>query len=99
GGKVADSVGARLKRLAETNQVLCVTHQVQLARHADAHFLVTKGMADGRTTTKITELDKQGRIEELARMIGGVEITPSARKHAQELLKTSSNVGGAKQGA
>ncbi len=95
GGKVADSVGARLKRLSETNQVLCVTHQVQLARHADEHFLVSKGMADGRTTTKISELDKQGRIEELARMIDGSEITPSARKHAQELLKTST----VKQGA
>ncbi|MFN0088269.1 MAG: DNA repair protein RecN [Blastocatellia bacterium] len=89
GGKVADAVGARLKRLAETNQVLCVTHQVQLARHADAHFLVTKGAHAGRTLTSVSELDKQGRIEELARMIGGSEITPLARKHAQELLKTS----------
>ncbi|MDX2031990.1 MAG: DNA repair protein RecN [Blastocatellia bacterium] len=89
GGKVADAVGARLKRLAETNQVLCVTHQVQLARHADAHFLVTKGEHGGRTLTSVAELDKQGRIEELARMIGGSEITPLARKHAQELLKTS----------
>lgn len=95
GGKVADAVGARLKQLAATNQVLCVTHQVQLARHADAHFLVTKAAADGRTIAKVAELDKQGRIEELARMIGGSEITPSARKHAQELLKTSSSVGGA----
>lgn len=89
GGKVADAVGARLKRLAETNQVLCVTHQVQLARHADAHFLVTKGPQGGRTLTSVSELDKPGRIEELARMIGGAEITPLARKHAQELLKTS----------
>ena len=89
GGKVADAVGARLKRLAETNQVLCVTHQVQLARHADAHFLVTKAAQAGRTLTRVQELDKQGRVEELARMIGGSEITASARKHAQELLKTS----------
>jgi DNA repair protein RecN (Recombination protein N) len=89
GGKVADSVGVRLKRLSETNQVLCVTHQVQLARHADAHFLVTKALTAGRTITQLVELDKPGRVEELARMIGGSEITPSARKHAQELLKTS----------
>jgi DNA repair protein RecN (Recombination protein N) len=69
--------------------VLCVTHQVQLARHADAHFLVTKALTAGRTITQLVELDKPGRVEELARMIGGSEITPSARKHAQELLKTS----------
>jgi DNA repair protein RecN (Recombination protein N) len=93
GGKVADAVGLRLKRLAETNQVLCVTHQVQLARHADAHFLVTKMPVGERTVTSVAELDRQGRVEELARMIGGAEITPLARKHAQELLKTSSGRG------
>lgn len=93
GGKVADSVGVRLKRLSETNQVLCVTHQVQLARHAAAHFLVDKHSVDGRTLTRVVELDRQGRIEELARMIGGSEITPLARKHAQELLRTSSGKG------
>jgi DNA repair protein RecN (Recombination protein N) len=90
GGKVADSVGSRLHRLAQTNQVLCITHQVQLARYADAHFLVEKALTDGRTITRVGELDRQGRIDELARMIGGSEITPLARKHAQELLRTSS---------
>jgi DNA repair protein RecN (Recombination protein N) len=88
GGKVADAVGGRLKRLAETNQVLCVTHQSQIARYADAHFQVSKEVLDGRTITKIVELNKDGRIEELARMIGGAEVTPLARKHAKELLKT-----------
>lgn len=93
GGKVADSVGSRLHRLSQTNQVLCITHQVQLARYADAHFMVQKGLIEGRTITQIEELDRQGRIEELARMIGGSEITPLARKHAQELLRTSSGKG------
>jgi DNA repair protein RecN (Recombination protein N) len=88
GGKVADAVGQRLKRLAETNQVLCVTHQSQIARYADAHFQVSKEVVGGRTITKIVELNKEGRIEELARMIGGAEVTPLARKHAKELLKT-----------
>jgi DNA repair protein RecN (Recombination protein N) len=87
GGKVADAVGQRLKRLAETNQVLCVTHQSQIARYADAHFQVSKEIAGGRTITKIVELNKEGRIEELARMIGGAEVTPLARKHARELLR------------
>lgn len=88
GGKVADAVGMRLRRLAKTNQILCVTHQLQIARYADAHFLVNKGVVNGRTLTNVDELDEQGRIEELARMIGGSEITASARKHAKELIKS-----------
>ncbi|HEV2665248.1 MAG TPA: DNA repair protein RecN, partial [Blastocatellia bacterium] len=78
GGKVADAVGMRLRRLAKTNQVLCVTHQLQIARYADAHFLVNKDVVNGRTLTNVAELDEQGRIEELARMIDGSEITASA---------------------
>ncbi|HZF38634.1 MAG TPA: hypothetical protein VE715_07410, partial [Blastocatellia bacterium] len=88
GGKVADAVGMRLRRLAKTNQVLCVTHQLQIARYADAHFLVNKDVVNGRTLTNVIELDEQGRIDELARMIGGSEITASARKHAKELIKS-----------
>jgi len=88
GGKVADAVGLRLRRLAKTNQVLCVTHQLQIARYADSHFLVNKEVANGRTLTNVVELDEQGRIEELARMIGGSEVTASARKHAKELIKS-----------
>jgi DNA repair protein RecN (Recombination protein N) len=89
GGKVADAVGQRLRRLAETNQVLCVTHQSQIARYADAHFQVSKDFVSGRTITQVAELDRDGRVEELARMIGGAEITPLARKHAKELLRTT----------
>src|SRR5215468_121558 len=93
GGKVADAVGMRLRRLAKTNQVLCVTHQLQIARYADAHFLVNKDIVNGRTLTNVVELDEQGRIEELARMIGGSEITASARKHAKELIKSAAVEG------
>jgi len=88
GGKVADAVGMRLRRLAKTNQVLCVTHQLQIARYADSHFLVDKDVVNGRTIAKVIELDEQGRIEELARMIDGSEVTASARKHAKELIKS-----------
>jgi len=91
GGKVADAVGQRLRRLAQTNQVLCVTHQSQIARYADAHFHVAKEFADERTITRVIELDNEGRIEELARMIGGAEVTALARKHAKELLRTMSS--------
>jgi DNA repair protein RecN (Recombination protein N) len=93
GGKVADAVGMRLRRLAKTNQVLCVTHQLQIARYADAHFLVNKDVVNGRTLARVAELDEQGRIEELARMIGGSEITASARKHAKELIKSAAVEG------
>ena len=87
GGKVADAVGLRLKRLAATNQVLCVTHQSLIARYADAHFQVSKAVVEGRTLTDVAELDRDGRIEELARMIGGAEVTSLARRHARELLR------------
>lgn len=87
GGKVADAVGQRLKRLAQTNQVLCVTHQSNIARYADAHYQVSKDFAGGRTLTRVTPLDGEGRIDELARMIAGAEVTPLAKKHAKELLK------------
>lgn len=88
GGKVADAVGLRLKRLAATNQVLCVTHQSLIARYADAHFQVSKAVVEGRTLTDVAELDREGRIEELARMIGGAEVTTLARRHARELLRS-----------
>lgn len=86
GGRVSEAVGQRLKRLATTNQVLCVTHQAQVARFADVHHTVSKKVVGDRTEVKIERLDTKGRIEELARMIGGSEITALTRQHAQELL-------------
>jgi DNA repair protein RecN (Recombination protein N) len=87
GGRVSDAVGSRLQRLGGSNQVLCVTHQAQIARYASAHFRVTKEIVGKRTQTHIVELDEDGRVEELARMIGGAEVTSTARKHARELLR------------
>ena len=88
GGRVAEAVGQRLKRLAKTNQVLCITHQPQIARYADTHFLITKELSGKRTVTRLTELDEDGRIDELVRMIGGSTATIAARKHARELLQS-----------
>ncbi|MBI1761587.1 MAG: DNA repair protein RecN [Acidobacteria bacterium] len=88
GGRVADAVGMRLKKLAATNQVLCVTHQAQIARYADTHFLVSKEVGEKRTKTFVEALGQQGKIEELARMLAGTEITVTAKKHARELLKS-----------
>ena len=88
GGRVSEAVGAKLKRLSQTNQVLCVTHQPQIARFADSHLTVQKEAAKNRTVVSVVKLDRNGRIEELARMLTGTEITDSARRHAKELLKT-----------
>jgi DNA repair protein RecN (Recombination protein N) len=87
GGRVADAVGQRLKKLAKTNQVFCVTHQAQTARYADVHFSVSKITDKSRTRTQVSRLSAAQRVDELARMIGGQSITSAARKHAQELLK------------
>ena len=86
GGRVSEAVGVKLKRLAQTNQVLCVTHQPQIARFADSHLLVHKDVVKGRTRVGVEKLDRQARVEELARMLTGAEITASARRHARELL-------------
>ena len=87
GGRVADAVGLRLSKLAQTNQVLCVTHQAQIARYADAHFGITKEISGKRTRTSAIMLDYDGRVEELARMLAGSEVTNTAKKHAREMLK------------
>ena len=87
GGRVSEAVGIKLKKLAQTNQVLCVTHQPQIARFADSHMVVQKEALKGRTQVSVGRLDKAGRVEELARMLTGAEITDSARRHARELLK------------
>jgi len=87
GGRVSEAVGIKLKKLSQTNQVLCVTHQPQIARFADSHLVVQKEASRGRTQVSVGRLDKAGRVEELARMLTGAEITDSARRHAKELLK------------
>lgn len=89
GGRVSEAVGLKLKSLARTNQVLCVTHQAQIARFADSHLRVTKTAARGRTEVGIEKLDRARRVEELARMLTGAEITDTARRHAREMLKAT----------
>jgi DNA repair protein RecN (Recombination protein N) len=88
GGRVSEAVGAKLKKLSQTNQVLCVTHQPQIARFADSHLLVKKEIVGGRTEVNVESLDRRARVEEIARMLTGAEITDSARRHAREMLKS-----------
>ncbi|OHV98105.1 DNA repair protein [Janthinobacterium lividum] len=87
GGAVAEVVGRLLKRLGQGRQVLCVTHLPQVASQANQHFQVAKSTLDnGKTASRIDMLDAKARVEEVARMLGGLEITATTRKHARELL-------------
>ncbi|MCC6209656.1 MAG: DNA repair protein RecN [Burkholderiales bacterium] len=86
GGAVAETVGRALRRLGADRQVLCVTHLPQVAAQAGEQWSVSKSGGRGRPSTAVARLDRAARIEELARMLGGVEITATTRKHAAELL-------------
>jgi DNA repair protein RecN (Recombination protein N) len=88
GGRVAETVGQRLKRLARDGQVLCVTHLAQIACFADQHFYVEKFERAGRTLTSVTHLaTEKDRARELARMLSGSQITDAVLKHAAAMLK------------
>lgn len=86
GGGVAEIVGALLRRLGESRQVLCITHLPQVAAQGDHHLRVWKETRDGATVSRIAPLDREARVEEIARMLGGVDITDTTRAHAAEML-------------
>ncbi|MGH7768265.1 MAG: DNA repair protein RecN, partial [Candidatus Binatia bacterium] len=88
GGRVAEIVGQKLKKVAAAHQVLCVTHLPQIAALADSHYVVTKEVAKGRTFTEVGRLDERDRVAEVARMLGGVKVTEKAIRHAEEMVKT-----------
>jgi DNA repair protein RecN (Recombination protein N) len=86
GGRVADIVGGKLRDLSATRQVLCVTHLPQVASHGDAHYRVVK-QTDGKVSrTEVQPLTNKERVEELSRMLGGVEVTARTRAHAAEMI-------------
>jgi DNA repair protein RecN (Recombination protein N) len=89
GGRVAEAIGRRLKKIAESSQVLCVTHLPQIAAFARRHFHVSKEAVGDRTETQVQVLDAAGRVQELARMLGGEVITEITRRHAREMLEIS----------
>ncbi|MDD5249378.1 MAG: DNA repair protein RecN [Rhodocyclaceae bacterium] len=86
GGGVAEIVGRLLKELGSERQVLCVTHLPQVAAQADWQWSIAKEMHDGATLSRVTPLDAPARIDEIARMLGGVRITDTTREHAREML-------------
>jgi DNA repair protein RecN (Recombination protein N) len=95
GGRGAEAVGRKLKDLAASQQVLCVTHQPQIASLADRHFVVEKAVAAGRTSIGINELNDAEQIEEIARMLAGEHITDAARENARAMIALRSAPGAA----
>src|SRR5581483_5130394 len=86
GGRVADVVGRKLRTLGSAFQVLCITHLPQIAAYADVQFQIEKSVERGRTRTTVRRLDTAGRVDELARMLGGEAITDAVRRTAGEML-------------
>jgi DNA repair protein RecN (Recombination protein N) len=89
GGSAAETVGKKLAELSDTHQVLCITHLPQIAKFGDHHFRISKQVVSGRTVTRITSLNRDERVEELARMLGGEKITQTTLAHARELIRKS----------
>ncbi|MCL6634509.1 MAG: DNA repair protein RecN [Peptococcaceae bacterium] len=90
GGRALQALAEKLARLGERHQVICVTHSAQVASYARVHHRIVKEFEGGRTVTRVEALDPQGRLEELARMLGGRDVTGIARRHAGQLLRLAS---------
>ena len=89
GGRAAEAVGKKLKELARSNQVLCVTHLPQIATFADHHYLIEKKESGGRTRTSVRNITGDERTEEVARMLSGAKVTESSLKHAEQMIKAN----------
>ena len=89
GGRAAEAVGKKLKSLARSNQVLCVTHLPQIATFGDHHYVIEKKESGGRTRTSIREVTGEERTEEVARMLSGAKLTETSRKHAEQMIKAN----------
>jgi len=89
GGRAAEAVGKKLKALARSNQVLCITHLPQIASFADHHYLIEKRESAGRARTLVRPLSAEERTEEIARMLSGAKLTETSRQHAEQLLKAN----------
>jgi DNA repair protein RecN (Recombination protein N) len=89
GGRAAEAVGRKLKALAKSNQVLCVTHLPQIATFADHHYVIEKKERDGRTRTTVRPVSGEERTEEVARMLSGAKLTDTSRKHAEQMIRAN----------
>ncbi len=91
-GRAAQKIGIKLSELAAHRQVLCVTHLSQIAVQADEHILIDKRTTGGRTSTAVTVLDKKGRVDEIARILGGESVTETTIKNAEELIAEAASL-------
>jgi len=89
GGRAAEAVGKKLKSLARSHQVLCVTHLPQIATFGDQHYVIEKKESAGRTRTSIRPVTGEERTEEVARMLSGAKLTDTSRKHAEQMIKAN----------
>ena len=89
GGEVGKIVGEKMKAVAKSHQVVAITHLPQSAVYGDRHLVVSKAVSGGRTRTRISQVEGEDRVSEIARMLGGEKLTTVVRKHAQELLQLS----------
>ncbi len=92
GGQTASVVGRKLQSVAKFNQVICITHLPQVAAFAAAHYSVSKKVSAGRTASQISKLEGSKRVEELARMLGGINVTEKSRAHAKDLIKQAATL-------
>ena len=92
GGATAEIVGRKLKEVSANHQVICITHLPQIACFGGTHLRVVKNVTNGRTSTAVESLDAEKKIEEISRMLGGVDLTETARDHAREMLKAAKAV-------
>ncbi len=93
GGRTAQAVAEKLLFLSRTHQVICVTHLPQIASMARRHFYIEKRTTAGRTKVDVRTLDREARVDELARMLGGAEVTATTREHAREMLALAASIG------
>ena len=89
GGAVAEIIGEKLQHVAQSHQIICITHLPQIACFASSHYVVSKRIVGERTLSEIRSLPESDRPDEIARMLGGVNITEKTRAHAREMLRRS----------
>jgi DNA repair protein RecN (Recombination protein N) len=94
GGAIAEVIGHAIADIARHRQVVCITHLPQIAALADSHFVAEKTEVNGRTTTRVRRLTESDRVEEIARMVGGIKVGEASRRAAQELLSARGSTHG-----
>ncbi len=92
GGGIAEVVGRKLREISRKYQVFCITHLPQIAAFANAHYKVSKRTKGERTFVEVKQLDDEEKLEEIARMLGGVKITEKTLEHAREMLKNAGSL-------